>query len=492
MDLERAFTIFDLNADSPPEVIRKRYHELAAVWHPDRHTGSSRLSELAADKMKQINLAHETIRAHLSDFTSIACPHCGAHNRRRKDLNLDYAACSACARPLKRPVPAGRRTPCGNRRCAGTIGSNGRCLYCGKTFEEGRAAAAMIVEPSVGRLHTRRPAVTRRRTGVWGLALVACAWLTILAYSHRHVILPGGSSLGGTKVSGGAATASEPPPHPQQAAAFKSASPPAAGGLSHFRNLLRKPEVTSAHLIQMQGIFRVLGYDIQAPDGVAGEPTVSCLFQYSRDFGYTPGPGFPECFFKHAAHHYLVSSEHGDWREIHTTGALDRWIGSLPDADRRRLLELPLDRPGVLIQLIRRYKFTTSKPVPQPAPESGVIRKATADGSCTLRLRTESGANDYFVKLMDALTGREAGAAYVRSGTTLEVRVPAGAYLLTYAAGRNWYGPECLFGTSGSYGRYPGPLAVASDSKKVNALTVDLVPSRHGRLVMEPISEFDF
>jgi hypothetical protein len=143
MDIKRAFQIFDLNARSSPAVIKQRYYDLAAVWHPDLHAANSRLQKLASEKMKEINLAYEIIRLYLENQMIIACHFCGADNRKRVDLNIDYATCSTCGKQLKKPLPRKKRIPCGNHRCAGTVGSNGRCNYCGKTIEEGRISTPL-------------------------------------------------------------------------------------------------------------------------------------------------------------------------------------------------------------------------------------------------------------------------------------------------------------------------------------------------------------
>lgn len=103
MDIQRAFHIFDLDPNSSAAVVRRRYRDLAAVWHPDLHAGNSRLQKLASDKMKEINLAYETICLHLENQVILVCNGCGADNIKRADLNHDYATCSICGKQLKKP-----------------------------------------------------------------------------------------------------------------------------------------------------------------------------------------------------------------------------------------------------------------------------------------------------------------------------------------------------------------------------------------------------
>lgn len=142
MDIKRAFQIFDLDAKSSPEAIKRRYYDLAAVWHPDLHATNFRLNELASEKMKEINSAYEIISLYMKNHKIIVCYYCGANNIKHIDVNNDYATCSTCGKQLIKPLPKKQKIQCGNYRCAGTIGSNGRCNYCGKTIEEGRIASA--------------------------------------------------------------------------------------------------------------------------------------------------------------------------------------------------------------------------------------------------------------------------------------------------------------------------------------------------------------
>jgi hypothetical protein len=68
MNVEWAFQIFNLDTKSSPAVIKRRYYDLVAVWHPDRHAQNPRLHELASERMKEINSAYETIRRYLKNL----------------------------------------------------------------------------------------------------------------------------------------------------------------------------------------------------------------------------------------------------------------------------------------------------------------------------------------------------------------------------------------------------------------------------------------
>lgn len=53
---------------------------------------------------------------------------------------------------------------------------------------------------------------------------------------------------------------------------------------------------------------------------------------------------------------------------------------------------------------------------------------------------------DYFVKLVDATSGRDVVALFVRGGQPLDVDVPLGNYRMRYASGAQWRGERQYFG----------------------------------------------
>ncbi|VBB43028.1 hypothetical protein TRIP_B250141 [uncultured Desulfatiglans sp.] len=63
MDLKRCYEVLEVGPDADPDEIRKAYRDLASVWHPDRFAGNERLSGKAAEKIKEINVAYETLSA---------------------------------------------------------------------------------------------------------------------------------------------------------------------------------------------------------------------------------------------------------------------------------------------------------------------------------------------------------------------------------------------------------------------------------------------
>lgn len=80
MDIQRCFTVLDLDRDASPDEARRAYKDLVAIWHPDRFTGNPRLRQKAEEKLKEINRAYEGVRSHFAS--------CGAQESGRvEDLD---------------------------------------------------------------------------------------------------------------------------------------------------------------------------------------------------------------------------------------------------------------------------------------------------------------------------------------------------------------------------------------------------------------------
>lgn len=66
MDINRSFEILELDRGASVEEAKQAYKDIANVWHPDRFSHNPRLREKAEKKLKEVNLAYETVRSFLS------------------------------------------------------------------------------------------------------------------------------------------------------------------------------------------------------------------------------------------------------------------------------------------------------------------------------------------------------------------------------------------------------------------------------------------
>jgi DnaJ-class molecular chaperone len=75
MDIEKCFTIFELDRHASPEEVKQAYKDMVNVWHPDRFSDNPRLRKRAEEKLKEINVAYEMLKSHLSSKNSFKPEH---------------------------------------------------------------------------------------------------------------------------------------------------------------------------------------------------------------------------------------------------------------------------------------------------------------------------------------------------------------------------------------------------------------------------------
>jgi curved DNA-binding protein CbpA len=66
MDIKKCFEILELNPDASVDEAKQAYKDIVNVWHPDRFSHNSRLKEKAEEKLKEINVAYDTVNSFLS------------------------------------------------------------------------------------------------------------------------------------------------------------------------------------------------------------------------------------------------------------------------------------------------------------------------------------------------------------------------------------------------------------------------------------------
>jgi hypothetical protein len=135
-------------------------------------------------------------------------------------------------------------------------------------------------------------------------------------------------------------------------------------------------------------------------------------------------------------------------------------------------------------------------PLPPAAarPAPGILENRTGrSAEAPFGINTSPGA-DYYLKLVDATTGRDAVTIYVRGGQLLEVSVPLGSYRLRYASGETWRGPAHLFGPGEltSYNTSDSIFNFAVSGGYVNGYTVELIRQVGGNMDTRRISPSQF
>jgi hypothetical protein len=63
MDREKCLEILGVDLNASANELRQTYKDLVSVWHPDRFSDNARLRQKAEEKLKEINVAFETLQA---------------------------------------------------------------------------------------------------------------------------------------------------------------------------------------------------------------------------------------------------------------------------------------------------------------------------------------------------------------------------------------------------------------------------------------------
>lgn len=66
MDIRRCFEILELDSGVSPDEAKQAYKDIVNVWHPDRFSNNPRLKRKAEEKLKEVNVAYETVKSFLS------------------------------------------------------------------------------------------------------------------------------------------------------------------------------------------------------------------------------------------------------------------------------------------------------------------------------------------------------------------------------------------------------------------------------------------
>ncbi len=66
MDIEQSFEILELDRSASTDKIKQSYKDIVTVWHPDRFSNNPRLKQKAEEKLKEVNVAYDTLKSYLS------------------------------------------------------------------------------------------------------------------------------------------------------------------------------------------------------------------------------------------------------------------------------------------------------------------------------------------------------------------------------------------------------------------------------------------
>jgi hypothetical protein len=125
-------------------------------------------------------------------------------------------------------------------------------------------------------------------------------------------------------------------------------------------------------------------------------------------------------------------------------------------------------------------------------PDNGMTMVSSSEQQVARFKVSAPEGTHYWVKLTDETTSATVIAMFVRSGSTAEVKVPLGTYVIKYASGKSWYGSTYLFGPDTAYGKANQTMRFWVEGNIVHGHSMTLYKVRNGNLRTESISASEF
>lgn len=539
MDLHSAFIILEIDENASEEEIRLAYRDLASIWHPDRHTQNPRAHKKASEKMKELNVAYDTILSYAkeqeaqrksttssaSDHTEdifVNCPSCKARNR-VTDISPDQIiTCGRCGFVLYGGSDQyeyddpNHRVLCGDDTCNGIIGNTGHCVVCGRTLSEARKENERHANDYQDAYRERKGlrkyfSVSKVVSGlIIGFLLLAIYMSSSGVrqddgpiHSKKELVnVRPTKNLGDILLADienklNKETAPYAVDHTPNSTKDKRSDEPTED-IIDYDNLLTK-QYFKNHGFKRQTIRSIqkhlnrIGYSVGPPDGIIGNKTLQCIREFSKEFHFKPKDDPSSDLFYLISYHSIIASEHPDWRSIVNSDELLNWMarqpaGRIPGAKRA----IKSGDPRKVIRLLSYYKFDKEQPPLLPLPSNGIMRKSFSKGVAPLQVTTKNYNHHHYLKLVNISTDKEICTAFLHGGATVKFVVPLGLCELRYAVGRDWYGEKYLFGPKTIFKKADKVLSLERHGYQISGYTIELYLRPHGNLESKKISMFDF
>ena len=129
---------------------------------------------------------------------------------------------------------------------------------------------------------------------------------------------------------------------------------------------------------------------------------------------------------------------------------------------------------------------------PLDLPKSGVLHNYTGrEAIAPFEIKTQPGEN-YYIKLVDAISGKTKIVIFLRGGETKKMEIPLGSYKIKRASGETWYGEKYLFGHNTTYTTSDEWLNFKISGPYVEGHTLTLYKVANGNFSTKSIKAEDF
>lgn len=127
-----------------------------------------------------------------------------------------------------------------------------------------------------------------------------------------------------------------------------------------------------------------------------------------------------------------------------------------------------------------------------PLPETGMISRSSFEGVAPFKVTVPLNQVHYFLKIVNANTGERIASYFIRSGETLETKLPLGNYKIKYAFGEVWYGKNHLFGENTQFAKANQNFEFNFNGYQYQGHRLELIQRQNGNLESSTISKNEF
>ncbi len=527
MDIERAFEVLEINKDSTPQEIKRNYRKLAAIWHPDLHGNDPKQQKIASEKMKELNVAYDVINQYFiflekrysedtrhpeSDVSIIICPGCGVKNRLRDYYDIEKIKCGRCGSILFESTTyyndenLSDRILCGDDTCIGTVQKDGRCNYCGRSYQNAKEESEYQDRILKERMQKRKKKDKNRqiiKISIYSIGILGIVLFIFLLdmmvpetdyndlnnISRRQPII---------KTKPLKKKSVEIENHKISIFFTKRKQNQVAelDIISYIEDNILSADLSDIASEGLQQHLNVLGYGPLTVDGIIGLQTVSAIQDFCDDFGTHGGSVYFNNLLEFISFHAFMKTYYSQWSTIYQNGEFLSWLALKPNNYINQLIHYinsqKASRYVIVKNLLCQYRFAKERPPALSLPANGVINQAFQNGIAPLKITTKQLDNHHYIKLINTSDQSETLTAFIRSGTSISLGVPLGEYEIKSAAGKTWYGDIFYFGPRSVFTKLDKTFIFKVDGQKVSGYTIELFLQPYGNLSMDDIPAFAF
>lgn len=122
-------------------------------------------------------------------------------------------------------------------------------------------------------------------------------------------------------------------------------------------------------------------------------------------------------------------------------------------------------------------------------PNNGRIYNQNSQNAIApLEIKTAKQGYDYYIKISEVVTNNPVKTVYLRSGASIQTKVPLGNFMLKYATGENWLGENCLFGLETRFNKADRDFKFEQIGNQLSGYTIELIVQKDGNLATQRIS----